>query len=557
MAHYVLLRPSGYYFRYAIPQRHIQFVALKELRYPLSTGRLSVAKKRARFVVVHVEDFLSKGAITGVTVSAYRLRQIIQAAIEESKEITTDEHISRARPLNPDTRRAAIDQADYLLGDYREALAHSDYRIVEGHVTTLLNSADIPLDKQSPEFKTACHEYTAGMIQVLSHQKQLLNGVATPDTPDLEATTTAPSQCSGPSINDELEAFLSDRVQSREIRQHAVDEYRNAMGDLVYVLGDVAVNSITYEAAVRFRETMRKLPARRNTRPQYKGRTLDELLGMEVPRADLVSASSISQKLGQIKTFFEWLTARRVVERNPFTGVTVKSEKQSYQAYTADNLQVIFSSDLYIDSAYARLKTTTASHWWLPLLALHTGARPSELLQMRVGDIKEIDGVLSASITDDPEEGLSVKTKAGRRIFPIHPALLQLGFSDYVQQVGQEGHDRVLPGIKLGSRKAGENASKWWNERYREKRLPASFKPDSKTLYSFRHTYVTQAVSVAQIPLERVQQMVGHERNQMGATKHYDKGLSVAALYAEVKKIKFDGLDMEALKGGWKRHKRL
>ncbi len=362
---------------------------------------------------------------------------------------------------------------------------------------------------------------------------------------------------SSPTISEELSAFLEDRKQGHEIKENTVEEYKTALGDLIYVLGDIPVATITYEDAKRFRETLRKIPKHRNKRSEYLGKSKEKLLALEIPEVDLLSASSISQKLGYIKTYFKWLVTRRVIEQNPFQDVTIKSEKVSYQKYSKEDLQTIFTSDLYRDTVYSQRTTTTASHWWLPLLALFTGARPSELIQMRMDDLREPEGILAAAVVDSDETNQQVKTKAGRRTFPVHPMLMQLGFGDYLEQVREAGHERVLPGIKVGKSKAGSSASTWWNERYRAKYLPETFKEQKKALYSFRHTYITEAVSVAKIPLERVQQMVGHERSHMGATKHYDKGLSIPDQYEEIEKIKFEGLDLAHLEGGWKRHRRL
>ena len=66
----------------------------------------------------------------------------------------------------------------------------------------------------------------------------------------------------------------------------------------------------------------------------------------------------------------------------------------------------------------------------------------------------------------------------------------------------------MLHGIPLGNCKAGDQAGKWWNERYRVKHLPG-FKEQRKTLYSFRHTFVTHALNESDIALALVQAVVG------------------------------------------------
>jgi integrase len=132
-----------------------------------------------------------------------------------------------------------------------------------------------------------------------------------------------------------------------------------------------------------------------------------------------------------------------------------------------------------------------------------------------------------------------VKTQAGVRTFPIHPLLLELGFAEYIEELRGSEHDRVLHGIPLGNRKAGDQAGKWWNERYREKHL-LGFKEQRKTLYSFRHTFVTHALNEPGIELALVQQIVGHEKSQMGATEHYDKGATMPRLFEQLSRVDFE-----------------
>ena len=96
----------------------------------------------------------------------------------------------------------------------------------------------------------------------------------------------------------------------------------------------------------------------------------------------------------------------------------------------------------------------------------------------------------------------------------------------------------MLHDIPLGNRKAGGQAGKWWNERYRVKHLHG-FKEQRKTLYSFRHTFVTHAWNESGIELPLVQQMVGREKSQMEATKHYDKGATMPRLFDELSKVDF------------------
>ena len=72
--------------------------------------------------------------------------------------------------------------------------------------------------------------------------------------------------------------------------------------------------------------------------------------------------------------------------------------------------------------------------FWPPILGVFTGARISHLSQLRLGDIQRVDGNLVLSIHND-REGMRLKNEASRRLVPIHPTVLNLGFVDYVEDV--------------------------------------------------------------------------------------------------------------------------
>ena len=93
--------------------------------------------------------------------------------------------------------------------------------------------------------------------------------------------------------------------------------------------------------------------------------------------------------------------------------------------------------------------------YWIPLLCLYEGLRVSEASQLYTNDVVAVDGVWCLSVisdaSDDDEDGpptrssLNVarsadefrrlKNPSSRRIVPIHPKLIELGFLEFVRRV--------------------------------------------------------------------------------------------------------------------------
>jgi integrase len=90
--------------------------------------------------------------------------------------------------------------------------------------------------------------------------------------------------------------------------------------------------------------------------------------------------------------------------------------------------------------------------YWLPLIALYSGARLGEIAQLLVKDVLKKDGHWCFHICKDGEIQKSVKTAGSERIVPIHPELIGLGLIDYHERSVSEGHISLFPEIKADTR---------------------------------------------------------------------------------------------------------
>lgn len=351
-------------------------------------------------------------------------------------------------------------------------------------------------------------------------------------------------------ISERLPSFVNWKVSNKpDINKDSIHAYSEAINDLIFILGDLRVDEYDFDSAQHFKDVLKQLPPHRSKKEVYKSKTLDELLNMNIDK--VFSNTSIGKKLDKLRSIFKWLVQTGELTLNPFDLVKEKSDKLSWSEYSEDDLASIFSSDLYKpDSSYYKKLTTHASMWWLPLLMLYTGARPGELNQLNVADVKEQDGIFYFDLKDGDEKQL--KSRAAKRLVPIHSQLLSLGFMDYVDELKAIGHDRVLYSFRLNPNlKPSKALTSWYTERYRSKYLPKDFKADKKTLYSFRSTHITNAIN-KEARLEVIQSYVGHEPDQLGATQHYYRGESLSEVKKSVDLVSFSFIDKIDLSQGWR-----
>jgi len=354
-------------------------------------------------------------------------------------------------------------------------------------------------------------------------------------------------------ISEKLEAFLQNkRGENPGIKEATLDEYRVAVRELVEILGDKSASEVSYEDAASYRDTLLKTPKHRR-KTAYASKPIAELVALDLPSEQCLSAKTVSGRLANASTYFTWLKVIKAASENPFEHVKLAVASKSYTAYKPEDLATIFTSALYTETPPARSKR---SNWWLLLFAAFTGARIGELVQLRLEDLSESAGIFSITVTDEGED-MRVKTAAGRRVIPVHPLLLELGLAEYVSELKVSGEERLLPSIKQGSAKPGSEASKWYCERYRAKHLPASFKEDGKVFHSFRHSFIETAIQ-CNLDVAKIQQMVGHERAHFGETATYaGAGYTQSQLFEQLKEFEYPGLSLGHLVNGWQRLKHL
>ncbi|MEG0936484.1 MAG: tyrosine-type recombinase/integrase [Comamonas sp.] len=206
-----------------------------------------------------------------------------------------------------------------------------------------------------------------------------------------------------------------------------------------------------------------------------------------------------------------------LIPKQPWEGMEIQvSKAQTRRPWKDEELQQLFSQPLFTtyDTPKGK-KSGSDAAYWVPLMALYSGARIGELSQLRTCDISLIDGIPMLTITD-AGDGQRVKSNAGLRSIPIHPELVRLGLLEYVQAIRDAGHDKLWPILRVDPERPGLTLSNWFGEYRRSVGLTERY-PD---FHSFRHSVRTR-MSRAKIP-EKVQDAItGHETLGSIGTKVY------------------------------------
>lgn len=233
---------------------------------------------------------------------------------------------------------------------------------------------------------------------------------------------------------------------------------------------------------------------------------------------------------------------------------TKKREKQKLdKPYTTAELQVIFAPE--------NLNAVKKPHeFWLPLLALFTGARLNELCQMLLADIIHKDGIWMFDINNKGEK--SVKTTSAVRKIPMSQTLIDIGLLEYLSDVqALKGATMLFPYLhrdKTGQHYTHDATRDW--RAYRKKLGMAMGSLEARNDYDGGfHPLRYNAINFwkdAKLPDQMRLEVAGHAVEGV-SSRVYEKKFSVEATAPAIAtlsypEINFSGLRYENLRERFK-----
>ena len=206
--------------------------------------------------------------------------------------------------------------------------------------------------------------------------------------------------------------------------------------------GPATVEGLSPAIMRDYADFIRKLP----TRLEFSGDGCIHKL-VENTVAKIIAPKTIQSHFGAVRCFLRWIEHRQYSGLRPnlygileFDKSNI-AEKQRLPMSPTD-ITTIFGCDNYRQGTFKR-----AIDFWVPLLGIHTGARAGELCQLATNDVfrnEEGMWVFDFNIFGPGGKRLKVR-ESGARIVPVHKALRDLGFLDYVGEMRVKGEEILFP----------------------------------------------------------------------------------------------------------------
>jgi integrase len=327
--------------------------------------------------------------------------------------------------------------------------------------------------------------------------------------------TQKPAVDKSPTLGQSVRLFM-DQFVERSVAPATVRETRSTLELFAALTGPkVKLSALNVTHVDAFRSALSVWPARAGVMPEYRDLSAPEILRKvkRSPAETIISPRTKDKHLDSVRKFFAWCCQRGQMQRNFLAGIRIQTKAQRAQitrrGFTTQELQTLFDPSL--QAAHA---ASTPSYYWLPFLALYTGARLRELAQLRLVDVREIEGVWGVDINLNAGP---LKNVASQRFVPLAASVMDAGFLTYLEDVRHAGLERIFPDGSWSAKNGpGDRTSKWFN---RTMTKAAGLDDADLVFHSFRHTFASAADAVG-LTEAQIGALTGHTATSV-LGKHY------------------------------------
>lgn len=554
----ILRRGARYYVRLTVPKGLQKKLNRREVWRALGTSDPESAKKRApkelealrnefarlQNTVNPTKDFLQKAVhafyvreceMDDLRRAALPPRSVFEATLADYEEeekvvpLHSNLHTQLERICKKPIDQRAFDQEvrACLKGETIKHLENREVTLVAWAADEIIEAHKLEIERETPEYGLLCNFILRGQLEALNRAEERDRGKydGTPTDPFIAppvGKAGTPFAPPGESIMNLYEKYARDSMG--RITETTISQNRSIVKLLAEMLGNsTSIEAIDRVAIRNWKDCLRLWPIRATEIREFRKMTFPEIVEKNKKLGKrTISTKTINKYLSAVGGFCTWLVANGYIEKTPVAeGMYLDSDKdeRSVGPYTSDQLKQIFLSPVFTGARDRETPHLPGNvqirDWifWVPLIALFSGARLGEILQLHNEDIRQAHGRWIFHFTREGGKGSDIekrtKTKGSQRVIPIHPELLRLGLIEYWVHMRAKGEIRLFPEVKPDSHGliSGHPSREWG--RYLKK---IGVKADkSVNFHSFRHGF-TDALRRAGHYDHEISVLLGHSK---------------------------------------------
>ena len=537
---------SKYYVRTAIPlDLSDAFRGRKELWRSLRTSDGKEAKRLARPILDEWDREFAR-IRNRRTMSEHDVQEAVWQRYVALTE--ADETYRRSRPTDEDLDTIWVELerefGEYDLHAFRvfefirdrfeieqkerhqryEALKHDaargETRLVADEAKRIARARGIDLPKSGTDFRRLAQGLQRAELEALARVKERDQGnwAGEPGDKLIRPPVSGMAAAPGETIMDLFANYAAENPDN--VKQNTLDQSRMAVQLFAGLVGErFPVAKIDKKALRTWKGLLLKYPVKASETAAFRGMSLREIVAAnEKEGKPAISTRTVNRYLSGLGAFCDWLVNHEWLSANPLRDMYIRLDKtrRTILPFSSVQLQTLFSSPLFVgcqsdDKMHLPGNVLIRDHrYWLPLIMLYSGARPGEIAQLLVADVREMHGQWIIHVTEEGDSTKSVKTKGSQRVVPVHPELKRLGFIAYCEAMSERGEKRIFPDAERNAR--GQIAAKFSREFGRYLQRLGLKDGRGLSLYSFRHGFV-DALRRGEFLDEQFAMLIGHTKH--------------------------------------------
>lgn len=557
-------RGDRYYLRARVPADLIESFRKSEIKRSLGTADRREAERLIRVESAKVEREFEERR-RSISVQSQPIEAVPQYALEGIVQEWLSEHMAATEAADKTFMASSEELAEWRLtaeqdvSELTESLARRDTTFVYSEAKKLLSSKNIASETDQKAFRKFCMLLLRARLEAAQRGLQeLLTGSAVRSSdrdfvPEgLQDTGYAlpPKRTNGNrnansvTLGDLITRYDAD-PKRRALSPKTIVGYRPVRKVLQEVLTlEKPLEDISRGDCREVFKVLESLPV--NASKLYPGMTAREWANID--GAKRISAKTLATHMGNLSALFKFAVDEGLIDRNPASNIysIPKGAKGKRRPFSSDQLNRIFRHapfDKPFSLREMQRADIKAHQFWAPLLALWTGMRANEILQLGTANIETVSGVDIIRVAFDETRGdIRLKSDGAVRVVPIHPELKKLGFPRFAEAQRKRGKTLLFPETKLDKHGyRSDEFSKWFARHL----TSAKAKEAQTSFHSFRHNF-RDALRNAGVPQERSRRLGGWAGDG-GADEGYGAGFSPEELFKEICKISYQGVSLSHL----------
>lgn len=558
-------RGAVYYFRAAIPVDIKETYPKSEETFSLRTKDRQEALKRVRQESARVDQLFERHRRELALQDGPPLLELSDTQIEmigelyyafrleEDEETRLDGFYDPDEPLLDAPRPSFEEYADLVetheeinRANYARGKQDAFFRS-EAEEVLSWSTVNLRLDPSSPSWPKLVRTLQVSSIRAAVAVRSRNEGhiVETPKTQGAEV------QALDTRLSDAVDAWANEKARTSWVAK-TEREHRVWMGHFMSIVGDRPISSYTKADARAFRNVLLRLPSNWS---KY-----DDLQGLPVQKAadkaeelglTPMAETNVNKLLGFVASFWNWAEGQYdEVPANLFKGMKIRTNRdvrEERDPFSVEELGALFNAPIYTGCQSAaswrhsgNLVLRDSGLFWVPLIALYTGARLGEIIQLYTDDIREEQGVRFFDINRDGDDK-RLKNANSRRRIPIHSNLIAYGLLKLHARRLEQGEQRLFPDLQMGS--DGYYSSPF-SKHFRRFLESVGVKHRKNAFHSFRHSF-QDACRNSGLRSEVMDALQGH--GEKGMKRRYGEGYSLRVLDEAMQALEYHGLDLSHL----------